>query len=104
MKNYLLKQAIEITYLGSEKYIQLIQKRLPETGLLDAHQGQLFNKLLTEFADLFANDISEFGRTDLVTHRIYTKDVPPIKSRPTLHHKVNKYSLKKKSKRCWKIT
>src|SRR5205085_10207942 len=35
-----------------------------------------------EFADLFANDISELGRTDLVTHRIYTEDVPPIKSRP----------------------
>ena len=34
MKNYLLKQAIEITYLGSEKYIQLMPKRPQKQDLL----------------------------------------------------------------------
>jgi Reverse transcriptase (RNA-dependent DNA polymerase) len=53
-----------------------------KTGPLNKEQGQKFKKLLEEFADLFAKDIDELGRTDLVTHRIYTEDVPTIKSRP----------------------
>ena len=38
--------------------------------------------MLEEFADLFATDITELGRTNLITHRIYTEDVLPIRSRP----------------------
>jgi hypothetical protein len=49
---------------------------------LDKERGQQFRQLLEEFADLFATDITELGRTNLVTHRIYTEDVPPIRSRP----------------------
>ena len=41
-----------------------------------------FQKLLKEFANLFATDITELGRTNLVTHWIYTEDVHPIRSRP----------------------
>lgn len=37
---------------------------------------------MIEFADLFANEKNGLGRTDLVTHHIYTEDVPPIHSRP----------------------
>ena len=37
---------------------------------------------MKEFADLFAKDITQLGKTNLVTHRIYTEDVPPISSRP----------------------
>ena len=38
--------------------------------------------MLKEFADLFAKDITQLGRTDLVIHKIYTEDVPPISSWP----------------------
>ena len=51
-------------------------------GPLNKEQGLAFRKLLEEFADLFATDITELGQTDLVTHRIYTEDVHPICSRP----------------------
>ena len=50
--------------------------------LLTKEQGQKFKDLLEEFADLFAKDIAELGRTDKVKHRIYTEDVPPVKQRP----------------------
>jgi len=66
-----------------ETEIYTIEKELkPEIGPLSVEQGQLFKQLLTEFADLFANEKNGLGRTDLVTHRIYTEDVPPIQSRP----------------------
>ena len=51
-------------------------------GPLTLEQGQKFRHLLEEFADLFASDITELGRTSLVTHRIYTEDILPIRSRP----------------------
>ena len=37
-------------------------------GPLTIEQGKKFGKLLTEFTDLFAQDIADLGRTDLVTH------------------------------------
>ena len=52
------------------------------TGPLAADQGLKFRHLLEKFADIFATDINELGRTDLVSHRIFTEDVPPIRSRP----------------------
>ena len=55
-------------------------KKTSEVGPLNIKQGQSFNELLKEFASLFANDISELGRTDLVIHRIYTENIPSIKS------------------------
>ena len=38
--------------------------------------------MLLEFKDLFGKDINQLGRTNLVTHKIYTENVPPISSRP----------------------
>ena len=49
---------------------------------LNAKQEKQFSQLLMEFSDLFAQDTTELGRTDLVTHRIYTEEGPPIRSRP----------------------
>ena len=51
-------------------------------GPLTKEQGQKFKDLLEEFADLFAKDIAELGRTDKVKHRIYTEDVSPVKLHP----------------------
>ena len=60
----------------------MIPTTLLNTGPLAADQGLKFRYLLEKFADIFATDINELGRTDLVSHRIFTEDVPPIRSRP----------------------
>src|SRR5260364_386585 len=51
-------------------------------GPLTKEQGLKFKALLDKFADLFAKDINELGRTDIVQHKIYTEDVLPIRQRP----------------------
>jgi len=58
------------------------QEIAPKTGILTSDQEIKFKRLLREFADLFAKDITQLGRTSLVTHKIYTEDVLPISSRP----------------------
>ena len=50
--------------------------------MLTSDQETKFKWLLREFADLFAKDITQLGRTNLITHKIYTEDIPPISSRP----------------------
>ena len=76
-----LPNKAELKNFSYETEIYTIEKELKlEIGLLSVEQGQLFKQLLTEFADLFANEKNGLGRTDLVTHRIYTEDVPPIQS------------------------
>ena len=69
------------TLIPYEEYI-LEKTDTVNVGLLTKEQGQKFKDLLEEFADLFAKDIAELGRTDKVKHRIYTEDVPPVKLRP----------------------
>src|ERR1041384_6187782 len=68
------------TFIPYEEYS--IDKASLNIGSLTLKQGQKFRHLLEEFADLFATNITELGRTSLVTHRIYTEDVPPIRSCP----------------------
>ena len=68
------------TLISYEEYI-LEKTDTVNVGPLTKEQGKKFIALLEEFADLFAKDISELERTNLVQHRIYTEDVPPIKSR-----------------------
>ena len=58
------------------------QEIKPKVGPLTTHQGAQFRQLLLEFADLFAKDMTQLGKTDLVTHRIFTDNVPPVSSRP----------------------
>ena len=50
--------------------------------MLIPDQESEFKQLLREFTDLFTKDITQLGRTDLVMHKIYTEDVPPISSQP----------------------
>ena len=49
--------------------------------MLTPDQESEFKQLLREFTDLFAKDITQLGRTDLVMHNIYTEDIFPISSR-----------------------
>ena len=58
------------------------QEIKPKVGPLTTHQEAQFRQLLLEFADLFAKDMTQLGKTDLVTHRIFTDNVPPVSSRP----------------------
>ena len=69
------------TLIPYEEYTTVTETSL-NIGPLTEEKGKRFRQLLEEFADLFASDINELGRTNLVTHRIYTEDVPPINSRP----------------------
>jgi len=85
-----LQQALQRNAL-KEKHVYTIDTLIPyeeyalektdtvNVGPLTKEQGRLFKNLLEEFADLFAKDITELGRTDKVKHRIYTEDVLPVK-------------------------
>jgi hypothetical protein len=70
------------TMIPYEEYSVSSEPSQLNIGPLDAKQGKQFSQLLMEFSDLFAQDTTELGRTDLVTHRIYTEEGPPIRSRP----------------------
>ena len=69
------------TCISYEEYT-LISETAVNIGPLKPEQGQQFRKLLEEFLDLFASDITELGHTNLVTHKIYTEDDPLIRSQP----------------------
>ena len=43
-------------------------------------QGQLFKQILSELADLFANEKNRLDRTNLVTYWIYTENIHLIQS------------------------
>ena len=47
-------------------------------GLDDREREKLF-LLLVEFADVFASDLEDFGRTEVTTHHIDTGDARPIR-------------------------
>ena len=51
-------------------------------GLTEDSQRDQLCSLVLEFADLFALDSSELGRTSVVTHRINTGDHSPMKQPP----------------------
>ena len=70
------------THILYEEYITSTDLSTLNIGPLTTEQSEKFSWLLFEFIDLFAKDITELGRTDLVTHKIYTENVPPIRSRP----------------------
>src|SRR5260364_41307 len=73
----LIPRHVNTIALEHEEYTLSTQISL-NIGPLNKEQGLAFQKLLEEFADLFATDITELGQTDLVTHQIYTEDVHPI--------------------------
>lgn len=72
----------EISRPRNIREIYMTQEMKPKVGPLTTNQGAQFRQLLLEFADLFAKDMTQLGNTDLVVHRIFTDDVPPISSRP----------------------
>ena len=62
----------------------IIQEVKPKIRILTQEQKIIFRQLLKEFADLFAKDITQLEKTNLVTHKIYTEDVSPISSQPNI--------------------
>src|SRR6185295_18846031 len=55
--------------------------RIPVSQYLTDSQKMQLNSLLYEYLDVFAQDSSDLGRTNLVQHKIPTGDSPPIKKR-----------------------
>ncbi|KAG9284924.1 hypothetical protein G9A89_006302 [Geosiphon pyriformis] len=62
---------------SSENYHVVMEKlsRI-NMGQLEPQQNQL-KKLIVEFANIFAENNNDLGRTDLVQHQIYTGDAKP---------------------------
>ena len=68
--------------------------------MLTPDQESEFKQLLREFTDLFAKDITQLGRTDLVIHKIYTEDVPLISFQPYLVPITEQAFINKKYNKC----
>ena len=49
------------------------------SGDLTNREKECFDTLLLEYSDIFAEDRNDYGRTDIVQHRICTGDKPPIR-------------------------
>ena len=69
------QQAAKLPELLKELY------RASTDGLTPNQQTQVYN-LLCEFADVFSQGPHDLGRTDLVQHRINTRDASPIRQPP----------------------
>ena len=70
------------TASGEREKRLLIALSLDTEGLTEDSQRDQLRSLVLEFADLFALDSSELGRTSVVTHRINTGDHSPMKQPP----------------------
>ncbi|KAG9300743.1 hypothetical protein G9A89_023541 [Geosiphon pyriformis] len=46
-------------------------------GFLEPQQQRQLKQLIAEFADIFAKDNNDLGKTDIVQHQIHTGDAPP---------------------------
>ena len=68
--------------------------------MLTLDQESEFKQLLREFADLFAKDITQLDRTNLVMHKIYTEDVLSISFDLIQYLLLNKLLLMKKYNEC----
>ncbi|KAG9297188.1 hypothetical protein G9A89_019469 [Geosiphon pyriformis] len=63
---------------SSENY-HVVMKKLSQInmGQLKPQQQNQLKELIAEFADIFAENNNDLGRTDLVQHQIYTGDAKP---------------------------
>ncbi|EXX56591.1 hypothetical protein RirG_214770 [Rhizophagus irregularis DAOM 197198w] len=51
-------------------------------GPLDYHQQSQFQQLLSDYADICAKSQTEIGKTNVIKHKIITKDAAPISQPP----------------------
>src|SRR6266487_5869345 len=68
--------------LQTKEIYTISQEIAPKIGMLTLDQELEFKQLLREFTDLFAKDITQLDRTDLVIYKIYTENIPSISSQP----------------------
>ncbi|KAG9287377.1 hypothetical protein G9A89_023749 [Geosiphon pyriformis] len=63
---------------SSENY-HIVMEKLSRInmGQLEPQQQNQFKKLIADFADIFAKNNNDLGRTDLVQHQIYIGDAKP---------------------------
>ncbi|KAG9286295.1 hypothetical protein G9A89_014281 [Geosiphon pyriformis] len=64
---------------SSSKNYHVVMEKLSRINMeqLEPQQQTQLKKLIAEFADIFAENNNNLGRTDLVQHQIYTGDVKP---------------------------
>ncbi|KAG9289991.1 hypothetical protein G9A89_010297 [Geosiphon pyriformis] len=62
----------------TENY-HLLEKKLSRINMsfLEPQQQRQLKQLITEFADIFAKDNNDLGKTDIVQHQIHTRDALP---------------------------
>ncbi|HEY6437751.1 MAG TPA: NUDIX domain-containing protein, partial [Ignavibacteriaceae bacterium] len=74
---------------------EIVQEKKPkmQTGPMDDHQQKLFDKMVSEFTDIYSQGIHDIGRTNIIQHRVILKDenIPPLYQTP--------YSLKNPDKK-----
>ncbi|KAG9306877.1 hypothetical protein G9A89_002546 [Geosiphon pyriformis] len=63
----------------SSKNYHVVIEKLSRINIkqLEPQQKSQFKELIAEFADIFAENNNDLGRTDLVQHQIYTGDAKP---------------------------
>ncbi|KAG9290086.1 hypothetical protein G9A89_010392 [Geosiphon pyriformis] len=62
----------------TENY-HLLEEKLSQInmGLLEPQQQRQLKQLIAEFADIFAKDNNDLGKTDIVQHQIHTRNALP---------------------------
>ena len=63
-------------------------------GPLDAHQQELFKRIMDENADICAKSQTEIGRTNIIKHKIITGEAIPIAQAPYRVNMRNREFLK----------
>ena len=73
------KMKLDLTPAKQAQLWQMVENA--EEKLSDEETNQLY-ELLCSFADVFADDSEDLGRTDLTQHRIHTGDAQPVHQAP----------------------
>ena len=68
--------------ISSEKYSMLNNLVRKNSGHLNKYQREQLLALLLLYADIFAVNSDDVGRTQLAQHQIYTGDCSPIRQPP----------------------
>ena len=93
------QEALELALKKNSQWKEIYtitQEIKPKIRILNKDQEIIFKQLLKEFTDLFAKDITQLGKTNLVTHKIYTEDILPISSWPYIVPLIEQIFINKK--------
>ena len=83
-----------VSEISSNHEAHLPPVDISQDGISPSQRKEVEN-LLTKFSDVFSTGPNDYGRTDLVTHRIRTGDASPVRQRayrasPTVRNEIRK--------------